>query len=114
MRPPLIQPGTRCALATVGLLAGMLCAGCHRPLNDSNELYGTTPLSGLDATMPRDSVAQPDAEAQAGSSIAPLDRSGFEPIVIEVQTAQVESPPLIGAVIGRKRFHDAKATMLAR
>ena len=83
---------------TRGMLLAALVAGssalcaCHRPLNQSNQLLGTTPLPALEPRMPNE-IAQTDAEDVAGTSIAPLDRSDYTMLTVLITPEQVEHEP---------------------
>lgn len=92
MAKPSIQPHAWHLPITSVVAVSCLLGGCHGPLNDSNQLYGTLPLTGLEPKMPVQ-VTQSDAASLAGTSIAPLDRSAYTPIMVEIESAQVEHEP---------------------
>ena len=94
------HPRATVIVLLIGLSSVIQITGCSRPLNQSDQLLGTSPLSALE---PEESIswvevapltAEPtDAEAMAGTSIAPLDRSMATPLIIRIQQAQVEHEP---------------------
>ena len=94
------HPRATVAVLLIGLSSVIQITGCSRPLNQSDQLLGTSPLSALESEKSISWVevapltAEPtDAEAMAGTSIAPLDRSMAKPLIIRIQQAQVEHEP---------------------
>ena len=81
------------ALLLLIALSGLIqMTGCARSLNRSNQLYGTAELAALEPTTPVESTPM-DAEAMAGTSVAPLDRSNQTPLILRIQQAQVQHEP---------------------
>ena len=94
------HPCAAAIMLVIGLSSSIPIAGCSRPLNQSDQLLGTSPLTALEPVKAISWVdvepltTEPtDAEAMAGTTIAPLDRSDATPYVIRIQQAQVEHEP---------------------
>jgi hypothetical protein len=85
-------PCAAAILLLVTLLGWSQMTGCRRSLNRSDQLYGTSTLTALEPDELIESEPT-DAEAMAGTSIAPLDRSAETMLVLRIQQAQVEHEP---------------------
>lgn len=74
-----------CIICTV---TAVMTAGCHAPCNDSDALYGSSPLPALELRPSTARASVPDQQR-----IASIDRSTWTMQVIRVQQAQVQHQP---------------------